>query len=107
MSYGRNPYYIYSSGDKLNLDGQWVDEEVINAFLYKVLLTNRREELKRRLQEGRQSWLKLIRFKDPVNWNDPELIDVLEDDPEVLEEKEWMKLYEDELINKLMGVEKE
>lgn len=104
MSYGRNPYYIYSNGSGLNLDGICVDEEIINAFLYKVLLTNRRKELKRRLQEGKHSWTKIIRFDDPMSL-DAKLIEVPEDDPEVLEDKMLMELYEDDIIKKLMGVD--
>lgn len=102
MSYGRNPYYIYNSGNGLNLDGTYVDEEVINAFLYKILLTNRREELKKRLQEGKQSWLKIIRYDDPMSL-DAELLEVPENDPEVLEDKLLMELFEDDIIKELMG----
>jgi len=81
MSYGRSPYYIYSDGDTLYLSGQRVSEEIVNAFLYKVLLTNRREELKRRLKEGKSVW---------------------KDDDDKLEEQ-WMEECEDDIVKKLMS----
>lgn len=56
MSYGRDPFYIYSGGSYLFLDGITVGEDVIDAFLYKVLLTGRREELVERLQYGKKLW---------------------------------------------------
>lgn len=77
MSYGRNPYYIYSNGESMFLDGICVKEEVINAFLYKILLLNRRNELKNRLQEGKRAWLK---------------------------EKKWIEENEDKIIRDLMGL---
>jgi len=56
MSYGRDPFYIYDGGDYLFLDGTTVGEDVINAFLYKILLTGRRDELIKRLQCGKKVW---------------------------------------------------
>ena len=54
MSYGRNPYYIWSDGKTMNMDAYGrIPEEVINQLLYRLLLSNRREELKERLLEGR------------------------------------------------------
>lgn len=56
MSYGRYPVYIWSDGDRLHFDLERVPEEHINAFLYKILLTNQREELAERLREGKAFW---------------------------------------------------
>lgn len=94
MSYGRNPMYIYSDGKELYLDGVYVPEEAINAFLYKILLTSRREELSRRLQEGKNVWLQATTFivDDCYNYQDV---------PDV-EYFKWMETMEDEILHKLM-----
>lgn len=66
MSYGRSPLYIWSDGDWLHFwgspkpeseeSGPVVSEMAINAFLFKVLLTGRRDELSGRLREGMSVW---------------------------------------------------
>jgi hypothetical protein len=56
MSYGRHPYYIYSDGENMNFDFTRVPERIVNAWLYKILLSNRRDDLKERLAEGRAVW---------------------------------------------------
>ena len=53
MSYCRNPYYVYSNGDELFLDSIYVKEDIINVFLYD-LYTNKREELLKRVQCGKE-----------------------------------------------------
>lgn len=53
MSYCRNPYYVYSNGDELFLDSIYVNEDIINVFLYD-LYTNRQEELLKRVQCGKE-----------------------------------------------------
>lgn len=53
MSYCRNPYYIYSNGNELFLDSIYVNEDIINVFLYD-LHTNRQEELLKRVQCGKE-----------------------------------------------------
>ncbi len=58
MSYGRVPYYIRSDGDTLYFGIETsVPEEQINAFLFKILLVGRRDELARRLRDGQQAWV--------------------------------------------------
>ena len=98
MSYGRNPHYIYSNGSELYLDGVYVSEEVVNAFLYSVFLSNRREELKRRLQEGKQIWLKPHKLERDL------FVELPESHPEVLMEKEWQEMQEDDVIKVLLGL---
>lgn len=78
MSYGRDPHYIYNDGVEMYFDGVYVSEKVLNAWLYKVLLTNRRDELARRLQEGK------------AVWSDPETV-------------EWAERLEDDTLRSLMG----
>lgn len=53
MSYCRNPYYVYSNGDELFLDSIYVNEDIINVFLYD-LYTNRQEELLKRVRCGKE-----------------------------------------------------
>lgn len=52
MSYCRFPFYIYSNGKELVLDGNAVDEDLVNVFIYK-LATFRKEELEKRIQSGK------------------------------------------------------
>jgi hypothetical protein len=82
MSYCRSPYiyptkhgtvWFESVGD--------VPSEHINIFLYKMMLSNRRDELKQRLQEGRSL---LVAF----NKDDHHL--------------EWLNEMEDEFIKGLL-----
>jgi hypothetical protein len=115
MSYGRNPYYIWSNGEQLSLDGKYVDEKIINAFLYKVLLLNRREELARRLKEGKEVWeskTEIENFTEIFNNMDKmskeEYIDKMSNAKiiEVKQDKEvieWMNENEDDILKKLMG----
>jgi len=98
LSYGRNPYYIYDNGEELYLDGVWVADEVINAFLYSILLSNRRKELGKRLQEGKQAWLKQTKFENDI------LIELPKDHPEILMEKEWQEMQEDVFIRTLLNL---
>ena len=94
VSYGRNPYYIWSDGNELNLDGIRVNEDIINAFLYKVLLTGRRGELKNRLQNGKEQWLNKIQLTED---DKIEYISLSE------HEINWMEKQEDEILKILMG----
>lgn len=66
MSYGRIPHYIWSDARETegSLHFGWLDEAVIpneqiNAFLYKILLTGRREELANRLRQGKSIWISM------------------------------------------------
>lgn len=54
MSYGRRPYYIYSDGENMSFDFTRVPEKIVNQFVYHVLLSHRRDDLKERLLEGRK-----------------------------------------------------
>lgn len=94
MSYGRNPHYIYSDGDEMNfsLYGA-IPENVLNAFLYKILLTGRREELKQRLVQGKEEWC----YKEKYNNGKFESIPVKK------EEMEWMNSQEDDILKTLLG----
>ena len=114
MSYGRNPNYIYSDGDYMHFNSELVSEYVLNAFLYKILLTDRRKELQERLVQGKESWLheqRLVNkhtglrpsredYKDPA---DLIFEDTPQDDPELLIEKQWMEEHEDDILKKLIG----
>jgi hypothetical protein len=114
MSYGRNPYYIWSDGQNMCFNNIYVPEEILNAFLYKILLTERREELKERLKQGKESWLhkemlinkhtgmracKAEDYKNPA-----ELIfaEISQDDEELVLERKWMEECEDEIVKKLL-----
>ena len=61
MSYGRRPYYIYSDGEKMSFDcyGR-IPEKVLNQFVYHVLLSHRRDDLKERLLEGKDYYMATI-----------------------------------------------
>lgn len=104
MSYGRNPHYIWSDGECMDFDGTRVLEEVLNAFLYKILLTNRREELAERLRQGKSKWMKPVRME--VDWQngDWSIVDAPEDDSERLATIKWMESCEDDVLKRLMGV---
>ena len=116
MSYGRNPNYIWSDGDYINFNTIRVPEEVINAFLFKVLLTNCREELKERLIQGKESWLhreilvnritgaEPFSKEDYRNPYDLAFKEVSQDNEDLLMEKKWMEEQEDEIIKKLMSI---
>ena len=83
MSYGRFPFYIWSDGEWLHFwdtpkydgeeSGAVVNETAINAFLFKVLLSGRRNELAQRLEEGRSVW---AAHTDP-DWLNSETDDLL------------------------------
>jgi hypothetical protein len=115
MSYGRNPNYIYSDGDYMHFNSEIVSEHVLNAFLYKILLTNCREELIERLVEGKESWLHQQRLVNKHTGLRPsredyrkpaDLVfeDIPQDDPELLIEKHWMEECEDDIVKKLMSL---
>ena len=116
MSYGRNPNYIWSDGDYMNFNSIRVSEEVLNAFLYKVLLTNRREELRERLIRGKESWLHRQRLINKNTGEEPSEVEdfqypadlifeeIPQDDLEILMEKQWMEEREDKIIKKLMNI---
>lgn len=98
MSYGRNPYYIYSSGDGLTLNEVTVPDSYINAFLYKVLLTGRREELKARLKEGKEVWLNPYDYEGEHILSTPEYLAKMKD-----LDRLWMLGQEDDILKTLMG----
>lgn len=116
MSYGRNPFYIWSDGNTLSLNGVYVNEEVINAFLYKVLLTYRRDELKERLQNGKKAWMKEVSYPglDKI-WMDDKLSEEeftnkmtelkSEEKPISDMELKWLEGQEDNILQILMGKE--
>lgn len=54
MSYSRIPY-IYSCGDEMFIDGQYVNEDLINILLYDLHKAYRKEELKERIELGRKA----------------------------------------------------
>jgi hypothetical protein len=115
MSYGRNPYYIWSDGEKLWLNDTIVDEKIINAFLYKVLLLNRREELIQRLQEGKQVWMVQKNIKGLNDlFNKKEIMTeeefkekmknlVIIEEPQDQRYIDWMNSQEDNILKQLMG----
>lgn len=86
MSYGRKPYYIYwdDESDEVRFDFVGIPNEEINAFLYKILMSNRRAELAERLQKGRKVWED--QYKE-------------DDDTPALE---WLDKNTDDVLNKLM-----
>lgn len=67
MSYCRSPYYIYSDGQNMNFDFIGVPEDMINVFLYKILLTNRRDELFQRVMRGRRILFE-VSDKEYIAW---------------------------------------
>lgn len=67
MSYCRKPFYIYSDGENMNFNFIEVPEEMINVFLYKILLTNRRDELVDRIKEGKKMLL-ATRDYEYIQW---------------------------------------
>ena len=68
MSYGRNPFYIVAHGNgvsfcdsrELSADERhkdvYVHDDILDAWLYVMLLSPRRRELTERLQHGRTFW---------------------------------------------------
>ena len=102
MSYGRNPHYIFSDGKSLYLNCVRVEEEVINAFLYKILLLGRRGELAERLREGKQVWMKKKDFD--IDWDELDYIDkgLVDADEETIR---WMEEQEDDILKALMESE--
>lgn len=54
MSYSRIPY-IYSNGDEMFMDGQYVNEDLINILLYDLHKSYRKEELEERIELGRKA----------------------------------------------------
>lgn len=104
MSYGRNPHYIWSNGEVLHFEPYGaISENLINAFLYKILLTTYRDDLAERLQQGRQEWMtqhKVIDEKDDkgnlINFR-------IEEVPQDEFYVKWMEDNEDELLKTLMG----
>ncbi|MCM3109932.1 hypothetical protein [Lederbergia lenta] len=54
MSYGRRPQYIWSDGDSTFFGVTKVPEAEVNQFLYSLLLSHRRDDLSKRLLEGRK-----------------------------------------------------
>ncbi len=103
VSYGRNPHYIYSDGETLFLDGYRVPETLINAFLYKVLLLNRRNELKERLREGKKEWTYMLRAKFSSDDVDFTTVTDSTNDPELALQIKWLDSQEDEVLKALMG----
>lgn len=113
MSYGRNPYYIYSDGEYMVFDEiVRVPEEMINALLYKMLLKNRRDELKERLKEGKEVWMHQYRLVSKNTTGLPDLgcdienteeMEIPLDDPAMQQYIKWMEENEDEIMKKLMG----
>lgn len=101
MSYGRNPLYIYSDGEYMNFVGSAVvPEYYINALLYKLLLRNRREELGRRLREGKAVWLRPSHYPSE---SDVFPTEMPVDHPEYAAQVGWMDLQEDDIIRALMA----
>jgi hypothetical protein len=88
MSYGRSPYYIYDDveRDAIMFDFVPVPNKVVNAFLFKLLMVGRREELKERLLEGRDIWeTQYQKLND--KWS-----------------QYWLNKNTDDLLKELMGV---
>lgn len=54
MSYSRGRYYIWPDDAGVNFGADRVPNDMLNVFLYKILLANRREELAGRLRDGRR-----------------------------------------------------
>jgi hypothetical protein len=71
LSYGRQPYYIWSDGETMNIDHHLeIPEEAINQMLYHMLLSHRREELKKRLLEGRKLLHENVGSEFYTQWED-------------------------------------
>ncbi len=111
MSYGRNPYYIYSDGEYMHFEMDTVPEEILNAFLYKILLTNRREELKERLKQGKKVWLQKRVLLNKNTGQEPitkdDFVNIKEFIFKIVPQDDfyiqWLEEHEDEIIKKLMG----
>lgn len=54
MSYSRIPY-IYSNGNEMFVDGQYIEEDLINILLYELHKPYRKEELEERIKLGKEA----------------------------------------------------
>ncbi|MBO8161329.1 MAG: hypothetical protein H0Z24_06795 [Thermosipho sp. (in: Bacteria)] len=94
MSYSRmpEPHYIYPTGDGVRFDLDYISNDKIDLFLYKLFLKYRRKELIERLKHGR----KLARTHIDGNELDGE-------DKEYWKMHiEWLNNNEDELLRQLL-----
>jgi hypothetical protein len=100
MAYGRNPHYIYSNGKNLIfVPFGSIPENVINAFLYKLLLKGRRHELRQRLIQGKQEWMKKIDVIYDTSTNSyGEMIEVPQNEDYI----KWMEEQEDNVLKSLI-----
>ena len=115
MSYCRNPYYIYPTGNGVSFMGTFVEDVQLNVWLYNMLLKNRREELIKRIKLGKKECLKMEDPKfienvtknniDTENMSDEEFDKIYylnENDPELIAEKTFDEANEDEIIRNLL-----
>ncbi len=104
MSYGRNPHYIYNNGEDTVFEAiHKVPNVLLNAFLYKILLTNRRDELKERLRLGKKEWMYMIRLELLPDGMSYEIVSDPMNDPELARQIEWINSHEDDVVKYLMG----
>ena len=106
MSYGRNPHYIWSNGETMNFNYEAeVPEYLLNAFLYKILLTPFRGELKERIKLGKAEWMMKREIQGFDHQNPSNNVDTWKF-VEVLQDKEyveWMENGEYELVKTLLN----
>ena len=57
MSYSRIPY-IYSNGNEMFMDGQYVNEDLINILLYDLHKSYRKDELEERIKLGKKEYIR-------------------------------------------------
>lgn len=116
MSYCRNPFYIFPTGDGVEFSGTYIEDVQLNVWLYNMLCKNRREELMQRVKQGKQISLKMedpnfvfkvIKENIDTTIMTEEEFDKLyylnEDTPELQAEKIWQEANEDELIKSLLS----
>ena len=73
MNFCKNPHSIYDNGRNVVFNSTAVPNEVINAFLYRILLSDYRHELDRRLADGKRVLTTQLTdmFGRPVAEDDP------------------------------------
>ena len=55
MNFCKNPHYIYDNGNEVVFNSIPIPNEVINAFLYRLCLKDNRDELRKRLLDGKET----------------------------------------------------
>lgn len=102
MSYGRNPHYIWSDGERTVFGTESIPNNILDAFLYRVFLKCHREDLIQRLKNGKKEWQKQIKVTLP-----PFATSLMDVKTEYIKTDEdtirWLEKQEDELLKSLIG----